>query len=402
MISYTPLIICAAVALSALAACGGPDRSSRVTITDSAGIRIVESVAPAWEADEAWRVSGPITSVGAIDGPPESQLHRVRGVARLGDGRVVVSNQGSSEIRLYDASGRWIRSIGGEGDGPGEFRLVRGFQIVPPDTVMVFDDRGPRVTTLTVDGTIVESRTVSSPGRPYSPPDHRLSPRRWLDLVASTEIEGYQQRTNRYVTWSEDSARVDTILAHAGHEYLIYTRHQGGKYIGRGAIVVPFGGQDLTAIGPGRVALSDGQAYDIAVADLAGRERRVRRVVERRAVPPEEVARFVDGYIARYPKDRQPDVRNRFEQVKPASLMPTHAALSFDAAGNLWVENYRLPGEAQLPRMWSVFDPEGRWLGDLTLPHGLRVDEIGEAQIAGVERDSLGVEYVKVYQLIKP
>jgi hypothetical protein len=49
-----------------------------------------------------------------------------------------------------------------------------------------------------------------------------------------------------------------------------------------------------------------------------------------------------------------------------------------------------------------VFDPDGRWLGDLDLPRGLRVDEIGADYIAGVERDTLGVEYVKVYRVVKP
>ena len=54
--------------------------------------------------------------------------------------------------------------------------------------------------------------------------------------------------------------------------------------------------------------------YDIFVAELGGRELRVRRTVERRPVAPDEAARFVDDFVARYPKERQPDVRARFQQ----------------------------------------------------------------------------------------
>ena len=43
-----------------------------------------------------------------------------------------------------------------------------------------------------------------------------------------------------------------------------------------------------------------------------------------------------------------------------------------------------------------------RWLGDLTMPRGLSVVEIGEHHVAGVERDDTGIEYVRVYRLVKP
>lgn len=381
--------------------CAEQDRAPTVERTDSAGITIVESATPAWGPDDAWHVTGPVTSIGTVDGPPESQLYSVAGVVRLEDGVVVVANRGSSEIRLYGPDGRWIQSLGGQGDGPSEFRNIRGVQLLPPDTLLVRDDRGPRVTLFTADGGFLESRRLASRNSQYRPPDHRLPNGRWLDLALSSEIEGYQRRRNTYVTWSEGDAATDTVLARDGFEYLLYIRYQGDQYIGRGAVVVPFGGQDLMAIGPGRVALSDGQDYDIAVAEIDGRELRVRRAIERRQVTREEVTRFIDDYVARYPRERQREVRDRFDDVTPLSLMPTHSALAFDPAGNLWVENYRLPWDDDSPRTWSVFDPDGRWLGDLEMPDGLRVYEIGENHVAGVERDEMRVEYVRLYRVMK-
>jgi len=48
-----------------------------------------------------------------------------------------------------------------------------------------------------------------------------------------------------------------------------------------------------------------------------------------------------------------------------------------------------------------VFDPGGRWLGEMTLPEGFRVFEIGKDYALGVYRDELGIEHVRMYGLVK-
>ena len=42
----------------------------------------------------------------------------------LSDGRIAIVNQGSDEIRIYDANGRFVNTFGRKGGGPGEFRNV--------------------------------------------------------------------------------------------------------------------------------------------------------------------------------------------------------------------------------------------------------------------------------------
>ena len=349
-----------------------------------------------------WRLEGPTVSIGSADGPEESQLHGVRAVARLSDGRIVIANSGSAELRVYGPDGRWSRSIGREGDGPGEFRLLGSFQLVAPDTLIAFDPSGPRVTVFTAEGALASSRSVSVPGKAAQPPDHRLPDGRWLNIMSSAEIEGYQRRRNSFVAWTETTGNVDTVLTRDGQEYLIYTRHQAGRYLGRGAVVVPFGGQDLSAIGPGRVALSDGLSYDLAVVELGGKEMRFRRTLERRPLPDGAIARFVESYAGRYPGERQAEVRRHFEQLPKPTLAPTHSALAFDRTGRLWAENYRFPWDSLSQRTWSVFNATGEWLGDVEFPKALRVFEIGDDYVVGVERDSDGVEYVKLYGIAKP
>src|SRR5688572_2268538 len=111
-----------------LLACG-PDRgatTSQFVTRDSASVTIVENAAPIWtDSADVWRVQAePAVTIGVVEGAPEYQLFRVRHALRLEDGAIVVADGGSREIRFYDSAGRHIRSIGGDGEGPGEFRVI--------------------------------------------------------------------------------------------------------------------------------------------------------------------------------------------------------------------------------------------------------------------------------------
>ena len=71
-----------------------------------------------------------------------------------------------------------------------------------------------------------------------------------------------------------------------------------------------------------------------------------------------------------------------------------------DALGNLWVREYNRPGN--LSSRWSVFDSEGRLLGPVRLPDGLVPLDIGRNYKLGLVKDEFDVEYVQLYDLIKP
>ncbi len=82
-----------------------------------------------------------------------------------------------------------------------------------------------------------------------------------------------------------------------------------------------------------------------------------------------------------------------------AETFPAFAQVAADALGHLWVREYDLPGEERANPLWTVFDPDGRVLGLVETPPGLRVHEIGEDHILGRATDSLGVEYVQMWRL---
>jgi hypothetical protein len=48
-----------------------------------------------------------------------------------------------------------------------------------------------------------------------------------------------------------------------------------------------------------------------------------------------------------------------------------------------------------------VFDPDGRMLGQVVLPSGLDVKQIGDDFVLAVWRDEYEVEHVRMYELRK-
>ena len=91
--------------------------------------------------------------------------------------------------------------------------------------------------------------------------------------------------------------------------------------------------------------------------------------------------------------------RELFGATPLAATFPALSTILSDASGNLWVREYDFPREQRPAPLWTVFDPEGRVLGFIETPEGLRIGQIGEDYILGHYRDELEVEYVQVWAL---
>lgn len=76
------------------------------------------------------------------------------------EGRVYVSDPRGNVLHVFDESGGHVRSIGREGEGPGEFRRPGGLQTLA-DTLVVVDAGNGRLQLLTPEGESLASRPVN-------------------------------------------------------------------------------------------------------------------------------------------------------------------------------------------------------------------------------------------------
>jgi hypothetical protein len=148
----------ALAALLVLPACGGGDANWAGTVRDSAGIAIVENPAAGlWGAEDAPTITREV-DIGTADGPPETQFGMITGITTDSEGRIYVLDQQAKKVRAFEADGRFIREMGGEGSGPGEMSQgAAGLLRLAGDTLVVADVLQQRVNLYTPDGSALGS-----------------------------------------------------------------------------------------------------------------------------------------------------------------------------------------------------------------------------------------------------
>src|SRR5688500_14533536 len=149
-------VIRMAVMVSVLAGCATDDPAESATSSarDSAGVRIVESSAPAWDSAAVWRLG----AEPSLDFGPGESLYRIGPAIRLASGRMFVAHNSANEILIYSPAGELEKPFGKEGSGPGEFREIsRLFTIGDGDSILVYDLPLFRATVFDTLGTFVRS-----------------------------------------------------------------------------------------------------------------------------------------------------------------------------------------------------------------------------------------------------
>jgi hypothetical protein len=103
----------------------------------------------------------PELTTGVVDGPPEYTLADVTELLVALDGSLFIleypSLGGAPSLRQYDASGKFIRNVGRDGDGPGEYRTPTGLAQLPDGRILLSDVRGNRINVYSASGEPLET-----------------------------------------------------------------------------------------------------------------------------------------------------------------------------------------------------------------------------------------------------
>ena len=150
-------------------------------VRDSAGVRILENQDPVWLQGEGWEVDlRPSVTIGMGDGDRNDLPNDVCGVTRLSDGRILVVNGGTSELRFYSSDGRFVAVAGGRGGGPGEFSgLAMQLLSGAADTLILLDMPSWNVVRFDGEGTFIDrwqlDRSLVTAGIPAGFHSERVS-----------------------------------------------------------------------------------------------------------------------------------------------------------------------------------------------------------------------------------
>jgi hypothetical protein len=101
-------------------------------------------------------------SIGRLDGPIEYQFAEIASIAVARDGSILVSDRKTPAVRLFDRTGKYVRTYGRKGPGPGEYMQPTDVAFLPDGGVVVRDPRQFRVCYYAADGRPVRDVIVNS------------------------------------------------------------------------------------------------------------------------------------------------------------------------------------------------------------------------------------------------
>jgi hypothetical protein len=87
----------------------------------------------------------PEIRIGSVDGADEYVFGDIAEIAVARDGSVYVFDRQVPALRQYDANGKYVRTLGAKGSGPGEYRSGGGLAIHPDGRILLWDTGNWRV-----------------------------------------------------------------------------------------------------------------------------------------------------------------------------------------------------------------------------------------------------------------
>lgn len=393
----------ALLGLAGIVACGERDTDIKVPVRDSAGVVVVESRRPAWAAGAGWTFEEqPLLEIGVADGAAEYQFVQIEGVLRLPDGRIVVADGGSREIRFFDSAGRFLAAVGRRGDAPGEYQWIDGMGYGPGDSLWVYDYGTRRFTLLTSVGELARTLTLgpalSNLGAVGRLADGSFVVREYWSAGGAQGAEirlGLGRYPAAVARYSPDGAELDTIGLFPGREVFIGT--EGGRAVMSAPL---FAHTTSAVVREVEVFIGDQEQFEIGLYCADGTLRRLVRVpdVDLR-VRRDDIEQARAARLAAAREEERGGLEAHLNALDVPETRPAYSRLLVDSEGNLWVAGYApYPRE---PRLWQVFDPDGRLLGGVGVPERFRVHAIGSDWVLGAWRDEMDVEYVWLNRLVK-
>jgi hypothetical protein len=158
------------VGVLAVSGCGAgdsPQGSSATAVVDTlkgGRIRVVNT-GPEWTEVDRWTAEEDLR-IGTLEGEGPDQLGQVSALKVDAQGRLYVLDYFSQDIRVFEADGSYSHTIGGPGEGPGEFMRAAGLNWDPDGNLWVWDPGG-RFSIFTPEGEFLDTRRRTVRGVVY-------------------------------------------------------------------------------------------------------------------------------------------------------------------------------------------------------------------------------------------
>jgi hypothetical protein len=329
---------------------------------------------------------------GALEGQPEYVFGIIDHLAVGPDGRMYVFDRAYRSLRVYDARGQFVRTIGRTGSGPGEYGEVDGLELLSDGRLVLWDYGNSRINLYSPEGAFLASWRVRSGLRASQTLMVDSADRIYVKTVIGM-APGAPWRFG-LLRFDHTGAFLDSIPApywpdapSGGGYFLpsqVFTWHPGGYFVAgrsdRYAIDVQRPGGVLRierAVAPVALESAEWDEYEAFARQAAAR-------TQKRHVPTPRVKPAFGGFVAS--KDGRLWV---LRQAKGVRIAPEEVETKPGELTQTWRQQ----------REYDVFDRDGHYLGRVPIPDRTRLEVMRGDTVWGVTRGEMDEPYVVRFRI---
>jgi len=348
------------------AGCGSRGSEWGGSISEDAGVFVIKNPMDPKFGPEVLSMEEEL-SIGESEGSEEYMFQEVTGIAVNAEGDIYALDYEARHVKVFDAQGRYKRTFGKAGEGPGEFQLPRTIECTPWEEIAVGDIN--RITYFDLEGGYKKNLPMSQVMMFRIQHDTAGN---ILGLVNEREQEAYELQ------------KFDKDLNHLV-SFASSPLPSSGEFRNHVSLFFPVLRWDVTH--DDRVVCGyAGEGYVIKVFDASGA---LLRRIEKEYVPVEVDQAEADEQMQGLPAQ----VRNHYYAPK---YYPPYRYIITDDRGRIFVITYEnTPDEKGY--MFDVFDAEGIYSARIQLKSRPRL--IKDNQMYSVEENEDGFHVVKRYRI---
>jgi hypothetical protein len=339
----------------------------------------------------------------------DAALFQVAGAVLWND-TVVVAERSSSTLKFYSRDGDLLQTVGGKGQGPGEFSGI-AWIMRSRGLLVVYDYGNRRLSEFSSKGVFIRAIEYKShdtygrvtPVGVFSDGSIVMwaitAPSAATDRSASEPVQRQPAVLLRY---NSNGEFVDSLTSYLDNQMFVQPFGRGGQL--RSELV--FGRQGGVAVGGMKVVTADNNDYTVNVLDASvGTVRQLTPIS-----PPEpEAVQKSDMAAARthFVKDERPELRLGpvFDKMPVPSQFPPYgwwgrpmAFLHIGTTGDVWALKYG--GIRSMKPAWFVFDSLARPKGLVSAPDEVALLFATPSEVLLLVRDADELERVELRRIL--
>jgi hypothetical protein len=343
--------------------------------------------------------------IGTLDGEFEYIFAKISDLAIGSEGNIFVydSPAGNPMVRMFDSEGSFIKYVGRNGRGPGEYDDIGGIGSFPDGRLAIWDIGNQRINVYKSNGDFIESFSVQSgflSSYKVFEVDHDGN---FYVKSIFFDWDNPKNNTNPPSAWfkfSHSGGLVDTL--HVPEDQEDYP--QSPVIFTDAGAFYPFSTVMLENFSSsGFIITAVNNKYEIIL------HKEKQSVIIQREYSPLEVTseekEIWEGF-----RRRLTSAGHNIDASIPDEK-PAFKELLTDSQGRIWVWRYTksqsvdggiFPDRIKVwePPVFDVFNPDGSYFGNVTLPMGAVFLEAEDDKVWAVFTDEDHVEYVVRYKLV--